>query len=364
MNQSENKWSCDEPSDDARSAAREARQRVFRIIACGVPVGLGLVFLVWLLFKQERLAFDRETGNLVWQAAPIYLEEPGHEVSGHRYRYDAKLGWRNIPNWRASTNGRTLTINSSGLRDRDYPYEKPAAVTRVLVLGDSYTWGYGVSDDEIFTEVLEARFAQASQPWEIINTGVSGWGTDQQYLFLLDEGFRYSPDIVILSFFLINDPDDCANSPRYRLNKPVFVDRSLTIANVPVPTPFETAEKITSNSDPVLLSLAIIDAMAYQCARRNVSLIVTKFGLTLKSESADWQAKDKVFTEGIRAKESSLLFVDLDQEFANRSISRAELLEGNDDGHWNAFGHRKVAQILYEFMAGRGLLEGRAATPE
>ena len=43
------------------------------------------------------------------------------------------------------------------------------------------------------------------QPVEVINAGVGGWGTDQEAIFYLGEGFRYQPDIVLLAFFVRND---------------------------------------------------------------------------------------------------------------------------------------------------------------
>ena len=166
---------------------------VFRLIACGIPCIVGAIAIVCVLFDQERLTYDPQQRRVRLQFPPIYLQEVGHERTGHRYIYDATLGWRNIPNWQATTLGRPLTINSKGLRDREYSYEKPARVRRILVLGDSYAWGYGVADKEVFTEVLEEQLHDGSGTWEVLNTGVSGWGTDQQYLFLRDEGMKYCP---------------------------------------------------------------------------------------------------------------------------------------------------------------------------
>ena len=49
----------------------------------------------------------------------IYVKEKGHEHSGHLYLYDETRGWRNVPNWSATTRGFPLSINSHGLRDRE-----------------------------------------------------------------------------------------------------------------------------------------------------------------------------------------------------------------------------------------------------
>ena len=100
----------------------------------GMPVAVAIGFILWLPGLGD--------------GGTIYLQEPGHEKTGHRYLYDPELGWRNIPGWRATTYDRPLVINSKGLRDREYPYEKSDGTRRILVLGDSYAWGYGVRGKE------------------------------------------------------------------------------------------------------------------------------------------------------------------------------------------------------------------------
>ena len=64
----------------------------------------------------------------------IYVQEIGHELTGHRYLYDAELGWKNIPSWEATTYSQKLTTNSLGMRDREYTVDKPAGVFRSLLL--------------------------------------------------------------------------------------------------------------------------------------------------------------------------------------------------------------------------------------
>lgn len=92
-----------------------------------------------------------------------------------------------------------VRINSRGLRDREIPYRKPAGVYRILVLGDSQTFGYGVRAEETYAKVLEQRLR--SRRVETINTGVPGSGTAHQLHFLETEGWKYAPDAVVLGFF-------------------------------------------------------------------------------------------------------------------------------------------------------------------
>ena len=108
------------------------------------------------------------------------------------YKYDRFLGWKNKPlseGYFTMPDSTTFVkINSKGLRDKEYQYDKQRGVFRILVLGDSFTWGYGVELKEIFTERLENMLGKNV---EVLNAGVTGYGTDQEMLFLEQEGLKY-----------------------------------------------------------------------------------------------------------------------------------------------------------------------------
>lgn len=318
-----------------------------------VGLATGIAFLAYHFLIRDRL---RELRFQVTDE-PIYLQEPGHERTGHRYLYDANLGWRNIPSWSATTNGQTLTINSKGLRDREHSYDKPENTKRILVLGDSYAWGYGVADDEIFTTRLQdlvdtTPFVPMTR-YSIINCGVSGWGTDQEYLFLLEEGFKYSPDLVVLAFFIVNDIQNNSASIQYGMNKPLFLNRSLQLANVPVPRPFSDATPIRCQDDPVQITISIIERMNEECEKHNCGLVVMKFGQFLPGHDINPQLQ-KANRELVAELSDRLKvpFFDLDEEFFANRIASDTLLRGNDDSHWNANGHELVADYLFEFLSG------------
>ncbi|MEO1996527.1 MAG: GDSL-type esterase/lipase family protein [Planctomycetaceae bacterium] len=287
--------------------------------------------------------------SIAGSGQPVYLQEPGFERTGHKYIYDSITGWRNIPGWRATTFGRPLTINSRGLRDDEHDLNRKEGTRRFLVLGDSYTWGYGVGDEEIFTEILEDRMARDGRACEVINTAVSGWGTDQEYLFLLNEGFEYSPDVVILAFFLVNDPTNNWYNRQYGLWKPLFANVHLDLTNSPVPLPHEQVRMRTSAADMYTLTAAIVSRLAIECAARGTELVVMKFGVFLAPEDESYISANKWLKTAF-LKIPQLRFLDLDQEFSDRGIVRSQLTEGNHDGHWNAFGHQQTAIILKEFI--------------
>ncbi len=357
------RWSADAGSElDSGLPHRDRRFWWYRLGCSSAILVAGFAAMVAILFLQGRLVVD-ESGRLRWQRPPLYLYEPNHGVTGHRYVYDDRLGWRNIPNWTASTQGRRLTINSRGLRDREHSPQKPANVMRILVLGDSFAWGYGVADDEVFAHVLEQDLgeraagmphADKSASWEVINTGVSGWGTDQQLLYLEQEGFSYQPDVVVLAFFVFNDPANNASPFQYGLHKPVLREGDLAPRNVPVPPPGNRPDSSLKVADRRQHTAAIIRRIAERCDARGAPFVVMKFGMFLP-QAADLREDDQWYCQSIEAMPNTLL-LDLDKAFEAEEISTRRLLEGNDDGHWNAFGHRVTARILREFLISNGLV--------
>ncbi len=315
---------------------------LFRVGAIALGIVAGLMFYFPLVAVRDRMT-------------PIYVQAPGDVLIGYKDIYDERLGWRNIPNWKTTANGHTLTINSKGLRDREYPYQKPPGTMRILVLGDSFAWGYGVADDQVFSEVLEAKFEQTGANIEVLNGGVSGWGTDQEYLFLVDEGIKYAPDLVVLAIYVVNDVDNNASSKAYGLHKPVFLNLNLELANVPVPKPDEDIPSIQSHADPLDLTVTIMKKMAAVCKDHDCRLLVMKFGTFLIEDPAETKALDQVLRERISPL-SGVDYFDLDQEFAAKNFSLEQLLKGNIDGHWNAFGHRQTAMALFQFLVDQKLV--------
>jgi len=137
-----------------------------------------------------------------------------------------ELGWSHIPNkegyWEIGKHRIAVKINSKGLRDREYPYEKERGFFRILVLGDSFTEGFQVPLEATFCKVLERRLRKKQRRIEVINGGFGGVGTDYQLLFLRREGYKYDPDLVVSAFF-VNDIYDNFKSKNILENKSASV---------------------------------------------------------------------------------------------------------------------------------------------
>jgi lysophospholipase L1-like esterase len=117
-------------------------------------------------------------------------------------------------------------INGRGLRDdREFPYEKPPGVARIVSLGDSFTAGYEVEGDQTFSSVLERSLRARGVAVEVLNAGVSGYSTAEEALYLERELYRYSPDLVLVSYYG-NDLVDNARAGLFALEGDRLVDKA------------------------------------------------------------------------------------------------------------------------------------------
>lgn len=123
-----------------------------------------------------------------------------------------------------------VRINSDGLRDREHAKTKPANTVRVAVLGDSFAEAMHVPMEQTFWSLMERKLEECNafpgKHVEVINFGVSGYGTAQELMTLRQKVWDYSPDIVILAFTTYNDVYDNSRALSKTEDVPYFVYRN------------------------------------------------------------------------------------------------------------------------------------------
>lgn len=292
------------------------------------------------------------------------------------WRYDATLGWAHTPGqsgrFRHPDFDVDVRINAAGLRDDDYPLARTSR-HRMLVLGDSFAWGFGVELDERFSEIIERN----NPDWEVINAAVSGYGTDQELLYLREKGLAYRPDVVLLVFHE-NDLENNARSEEYWYSKPYFTlaGDSLEVHNVPVPRStlkqrcnrffygrtyllgrlYALAGRLTHEARRPLWSrstvssdagggeavtAALLGAMARECASHGARLAVVS--VPSPHEPVAWLSR-VCAAHGVA-------YLSLAGAFAaaGRNLTFAH------DGHWTAEGHRVAARAIARFLEDSGV---------
>jgi hypothetical protein len=131
------------------------------------------------------------------------------------FRDDAVIGRSLRPGaygWWTAEGTSYVEINADGMRDREHAVAKPPGAFRVALLGDSFAAAFEVSQDANFAAELEHDLPSCpllvGHPVEVLNFGLGGAGTAQQYLMLDDRVRKYEPDVVLLAFSTADDVRD------------------------------------------------------------------------------------------------------------------------------------------------------------
>ncbi|OCP05726.1 MULTISPECIES: SGNH/GDSL hydrolase family protein [unclassified Ensifer] len=125
-----------------------------------------------------------------------------------RVSAEPAIGHEHIPNASGVYMGVPVNINSIGLRNREVAPVSDNAV-RVVMLGDSLTFGWGVKEEDTPSRQLETvlnRAAAGALKYDVINTGVGNYNTQMEVAYFLTKGSELKPDIVVLNYF-INDAE-------------------------------------------------------------------------------------------------------------------------------------------------------------
>jgi len=246
---------------------------------------------------------------------------------------------------RIDNKGSTVSTNAAHMRGRrEYSLARTEAA-RVVAIGDSFTFGQCVDDDETFPHAIEESLANT----EALNLGVVGYGQGQALLRLRRDGIPYRPDAVVFGFHATDMKRNLLGFRSYGKPRLRLEGGRLEVENVPVPSP-ETYVRWwrsrawnfvriyrASREDPEALrlrtrelSLAIVRQMAVESRARGAVFTVVHLPrkMALRSEGRfGWPFMDLVCAEAERAGGSCVSTVprlreivretgELDQHFA------------------------------------------------
>lgn len=147
------------------------------------------------------VAPQKTYSEMLRRSSPIYVKDdilikqlrPGYEVGGASETVDGI---------RSGTG-----FNSMGYRGKEIVSAK-GDQTRIWIVGDSFTFGVGLENEDTYSAVLEDQLrASRSDPIEVINAGVPGRWVDEYYLDLKHRGLALEPDIVLVGIYIRNDLD-------------------------------------------------------------------------------------------------------------------------------------------------------------
>ena len=341
--------------------------------------GVAYIALVVLFFEAvARLMFaipatsmrmwrDEE---LSWRRLWVSRHTDDTEIYFAFDQYDPMLGWRSKPGIRDMQvfGHKVLNTNSKGLRgSREFAYGPHPEKPRIAILGDSFTFGDGVSDDETYSHFLGQMLPEA----EILNLGIHGYGHDQMLISFQQEGAKYRPDIVVLGY---TDEDRRRNLLQFRdFAKPKFeIDpdgEGLVVSGSPVPRPEDVLKWDWLR--PRLLDVAALYKYAFDVhtGRLEAQMRDVTSGLLSEIASAILEAEaipvfvflpvgNEIIRQGASIEEEEFFFSFCREDGRVECLSaRPRFTEKLQRGmrfrirtHWAAPGHLTVAEVIHEYL--------------
>lgn len=214
----------------------------------------------WILFVTiialASLFIVLVVSEMLLRLKRYHIESSDHPGYG-MIVYDKYLGWKLSPNW----NGRhkhydfdvIYSTNSHGFRN-DFNTKQGQVGLSYAFVGDSFTFSFGVNDNETFIQLLNS---QGKQENGYLNFGVPGYSTDQEYLLIKRRVLHFSPDVILLVVYLGNDLFD--NELPFPLQasraKPYYelMSNELVLRNTPVPMEPKPVEQYKTDLRRVVL---------------------------------------------------------------------------------------------------------------
>ncbi|HSK80790.1 MAG TPA: GDSL-type esterase/lipase family protein [Thermoanaerobaculia bacterium] len=305
-------------------------------------------------------------------AGPLVRRAEAAGITAH----DRFLGWALLPGARDRQTSAEfdvpVRINAQGFRaDREYSPEPPPGITRLVAVGDSFTFGNGVHVHEAWPAVLERRLDA-----EVINLGVAGYGVDQQLLMLESRGLDFQPDVVLLG---LHTPDifrstsavhNGTGKPRFRL----VPQGGLALTNVPVPSPgsplppppsrgplhrFQLWRMLSTQlerhgvGEVWGLTEGILRRMERSASEAGARLVVLLLPPQYAVDGSLLERKKQAHTTGCIAgilRKNGIEHLDLTAALQARAEATGEPLFFPQDGHFTPAGHRVVAREVEKLL--------------
>jgi hypothetical protein len=273
------------------------------------------------------------------------------------YLYDAELGWAPAPNSSSVVAGaRTIHVqhNSLGLRDIEFTLD---AQPTILFLGDSFVWGLDAEADERFTDLLRSRFSG----YKILAAGISGYGTDQEYLLLKRLWAKVQPAVVVLIFCTQNDRLDNSTNIRYEgYQKPYFAtapDGSLVLRGQPVPK--SRLQYIKEDWLVHNLWLARLVAVSYVKIRHPLVYVPDPTERLVSMIRDFVEANGAKFLVGLQYRDPELMRHLQANRIPFVTFDGAAFYPGVSFGtHWTPDGHKLVAERVLGLLSENNIARG------
>jgi PA14 domain/GDSL-like Lipase/Acylhydrolase family len=382
--------------------AREIANADLRRFALRLTLALASTIVTLLVMEGiVRLAHyvreDRRSLEVQLQSSRAQTQSSMHDLAlGDIVQPSRHAGivYELRPNVRGRFMGQPVLINSQGLHDYEYSRRKEPGTFRIVGVGDSSLFGWGVPFEDSGLKVLERRLNEKSraQKFEVINFAVPGYNTAMEAETFVQRCLEYAPDLVLLSFNT-NDYDvpDFMRLPRglATLRKSYLVDLAYSAyqgvmgGTEPQPTPFDFRNRTTALREAARLDEdpALPNEYRYMVGARGVVRALERLAGTAREHAIPFVVFDVKGYPGLHStyvrdewrdgqrelleRESRRLgfhflntypyFIDYLNRHPNANLQTVFAVS-ETDGHPNTLAHSINAEAIFDYLVARQLL--------
>lgn len=274
------------------------------------------------------------------------------------------------------------STNSKGLRSREFPIEKDEKTFRIICLGDSTTFGYGVSDKDTYPARLEEMLlAKArNRRFEVINAGIPGHTSRDGLIFLEKSLLNYYPDLIIVSLGL-NDANGMPGHSDPKYSRTFLEEREYQVALKKYEDNLSQIISLARRSHAKVLFLTppaasffpfpdisrFCNKMKEVAGKNGVGIIdfkpifeekEKKEGLILVQEREKQKVlfKGKLLKEVFYSDEKNFQYIspEIYQYLDSHDINQMLLIDGP---HPNELGCQLIAKEIYQYLRSQGIAE-------
>jgi hypothetical protein len=338
----------------------QRHRRAGRLGLLAVSSVLALIAAEWLArWRRPELAPDARplAERLAESAASLPDEGPGLSLRGLvRPSCNSRLIFELKPGLRATFQGVPLEVNEHGHRGAARPRAKPLGTVRVLGIGDSVLFGWGVREDETFLSGLERRLnASGERPHEVLNFGVPGYNTMQEATQLEAVGLGWAPDAVVVCFVHNDDqlPGFVARTDGGLLDASVLARLLLRGRGQPEQRPESYSDfwSEPQNVPPEYRSMVGAEGVEQGLQRIGFLARVHGFGAYLFAYGAPRPMTRQVYGW---CEQYGIEVLDLQAYLERRGLAYGpELRLSEADPHPSSRFHGEIADFLHEALSGR-----------
>lgn len=280
----------------------------------------------------------------------------------HRKSSTPGLAYELVPNLDQDSVGAHVKTNSLGMRDDEPLPRSTPGLFRILAVGDSVTFGWRVPVEANFCSLLEQQLAAqplGARRFEVLNTGVSGYSSQDEAAAFEGKWLALEPDLVLLCYCM-NDPEIVPHQPLQRFFiAPSWWQYSSALRYIVQRAEGRKVRELGGGnyfrylhapSEPAWKSVeAAFARIAGRSREKHIRVVLAIFPMFSPDPWTDYPfvaQHAQVAKEGER---NGFLVLDLLPRFEREDP--ASLLIDRDDSHPNAGGHQIAASEMQRFLS-------------